>query len=98
MFGNVGTILCLRVGFEDARLLAEQLAPLAPRSLTELDPHIAWVRQLSGGTMLEPTFVELAAPHTPRAGRGMTVLKESRRKYGTPREVVERNIATWLAH
>ena len=30
VFGNVGTIVCLRVGFEDARILAEQLNPLRP--------------------------------------------------------------------
>lgn len=98
VFGNVGTLLCLRVGFEDARLLSEQLDPLAPHSLTELDPHRAWVRRLSGGTMLEPTFAELCGPVTPRQGRGVTVLQESRRKFATPRETVERNIATWLAH
>jgi hypothetical protein len=98
VLGNVGTLLCLRVGFEDARLLSEQLYPLAPHSLTELDPHRAWVRRLSGGTMLEPTFAELCGPATPRQGRGVTVLQESRRKFATPRETVERNIATWLAH
>lgn len=98
VFGNVGTLVCMRVGFEDARLLAEQLAPIAARSLTELDPHCAWVRQLRGGTMIEPAFVQLGAPQTPRRGRGVTVLRESRRKYATPRATVERKIATWLAH
>lgn len=98
VFGNVGTILCMRIGFEDARLLSEQLDPLAPHSLTELDPHRAWVRRLSGGTMLEPTFAELCRPATPRWGRAVKVLGESRRKFATPREIVERNIATWLAH
>lgn len=98
VFGNVGTILCMRIGFEDARLLSEQLDPLAPHSLTELDPHRAWVRRLSGGTMLEPTFAELCRPATPRLGRAVKVLGESRRKFATPREIVERNIATWLAH
>lgn len=98
VFGNVGTILCMRIGFEDARLLSEQLDPLAPHSLTELDPHRAWVRRLSGGTMLEPTFAELCRPATPRWGRAVKVLEESRRKFATPREIVERNIATWLAH
>ncbi len=98
VFGNVGTIICLRIGFEDARMLAEQLDPLAPHSLTELDPHCAWVRQLSGGTMLEPVFLTVHPPYTPRKGRGVIVLKESRRKYATPRQVVERNIATWLTH
>ena len=41
VFGNVGTIVCLRVGFEDARLLAEQLDPLSPtvsRSSTRTAP------------------------------------------------------------
>ena len=98
VFGNVGTILCMRIGFEDARLLSEQLDPLAPHSLTELDPHRAWVRRLSGGTMLEPAFAELCRPATPRWGRAVKVLGESRRKFATPREIVERNIATWLAH
>jgi hypothetical protein len=98
VFGNVGTIVCLRVGFEDARLLAEQLAPLSPSTLTELDPHNAWVRQLDGGIMREPVYVALDAPRARTQGRGATVLRESRRKYATPRERVERNIVTWLAH
>lgn len=98
VFGNVGTILSMRVGFEDARLLGEQLSPVAPRSLTELDPRRAWVRHLSGGTMLEPALVALDAPRPPAQGRGATVLRESRRKYATPREKVEQNITAWLSH
>jgi hypothetical protein len=86
------------VGFEDARMLAEQLNPLSPHALTELDPHRAWVRSLRGGTMLEPAFVSLDPPYTPRTGRAAIVVQESRRKFATRRDVVERNIATWLAH
>lgn len=98
VFGNVGTLLCFRVGFEDARLLAEQLDPLAPHALTGLDPHRAWVRRLRSGTMLEPELVRLFAPYEPRRGRAATVMGESRRKYGSPRAVVEENIARWYAH
>jgi hypothetical protein len=98
VFGNVGTIVCFRIGFEDAGMLAEQLDPIAPHALTELDPHRAWVRQLDGGTMLEPTFVRLLPPYVPRRGRAATLLRESRRKYATPRAKVEERIATWLAH
>jgi type IV secretory pathway TraG/TraD family ATPase VirD4 len=98
VFGNVGTIVCFRVGFEDARILAEQLDPLKPHTLTELDPHRAWVRQLRDGTVLEPEFVELFPPETPRTGRAPTIIHESRRKYGTPRDLVEKKITTWLAH
>jgi len=98
VFGNVGTIVCLRVGCEDARILAEQLAPVAAHSLTELDPHRAWVRQLSRGTMRDASFVTLDSAYVPRRGRGTIVLRESRRKYGTPRAKVEENIARWLAH
>lgn len=98
VFGNVGTILCFRIGFEDARLLAEQLDPIAPHTLTELDPHRAWVRRLSAGTMLAPEFVHLLSPYDPRQGRAATVIRESRRKYATPRSVVEANITRWYAH
>lgn len=98
VFGNVGTIVCFRVGFEDARRLSEQLDPLAAHTLTELDPHRAWVRQLRGGTMLEPSFVEFLSPVTPRRGRAAIIVRESRRKYATHRDVVEGNIATWFSH
>lgn len=98
VFGNVGTIVCLRVGFEDARLLSEQLAPVSAQTLTETDPHRAWVRRLSGGTVVEPTFVRLLPPYVPRSGRASTIIRESRRKYGTPRETVEDAIAQWLSH
>jgi type IV secretory pathway TraG/TraD family ATPase VirD4 len=98
VFGNVGTVVCFRIGFEDARLIAEQLDPLAPHSLTELDPHTAWVRQLEGGTMREPTFAALDPPYVPRQGRGPLVLRESRRKHAARRDVVEENLAKWLSH
>jgi hypothetical protein len=98
VFGNVGTILCLRVGFEDSRELAEQLYPLKAHSLTELDPHSAWVRCLKGGTVLEPEYVWLLPPIKKHVGRGETIIRESRRKFGTPRRHVEDKIATWLAH
>lgn len=98
VFGNAGTVVCFRVGFEDAPLLAAQLAPVAAHSLTELDPHRAWVRRLCGGATREPALVTLDAPDAPRQGRRATVVGESRRKYGTPRAVVEARIAAWLAH
>lgn len=98
VFGNVGTLVCLRVGFEDARLLAEQLAPVSAQTLTETDPYRAWVRRLAQGTVVEPTFVRLLPPYTPRRGRASTIIRESRRKYGTPRETVEDAIAVWLSH
>ena len=98
VFGNVGTVVCFRVGFEDAPLLAAQLEPVAAASLTELDPHRAWVRRLCGGATREPALVTLEPPYAPRAGRAAIVAQESRRKYGRPRAEVEANIATWLAH
>lgn len=98
VYGNVGTIVCFRIGFEDARLLSEQLNPVSPQSLTELDPHRAWVRQLRGGTMCEPEFVSLDPPWIPRKGRAEVIVQETRRKYGCSREVVESNIARWLEH
>ena len=98
VFGNVGTIIALRLGFEDAREIAEQLHPITPQSLTELDPYRAWARCLKGGTMLEPEFVRFLSPIEAQRGRARTVVQESRRRFATPRQTVERNIATWLAH
>ena len=55
VFGNVGTLLTLRVGANDAPLLAKQLGTIAPQHLLTLPNHHGYIRLLVEG-QIRPAF------------------------------------------
>jgi hypothetical protein len=56
ILGNVGTLVCFRVGDKDSRRLAQSLRPFTPEQLESLDRYEAVVRlQVEGGRTM-PAF------------------------------------------
>jgi hypothetical protein len=54
VFGNVGTMIALRVGYEDAEILASHFHPsgpnaMAPHAFSDLAQHEAWARIMRDG-------------------------------------------------
>jgi len=95
VLGNVGTILCFRIGGTDARELAPHLSPLTATTLEELSNGEVGARILVDG---EPqTFIgRTHIPQFERYGRGDRLIAYSRSRYTRPRSQVEGKIVKWL--
>jgi len=95
VFGNVGTMMCYKIGAQDSELLAKEMAPVFSEfDLINLDKFKA-VMKLSIDT--QPSKPFSITPVNPYIDRGDKELAEavkqlSRLKYGRDREFVNREI------
>lgn len=93
VLANAGTVVCFRIGTEDAEVLAKEFAPVfGSYDLVNIEQYTAYVKMLIDNTAAKP-FNMMTYP--PLAGNKevATAIKElSRRKYGRPKEIVEEEI------
>lgn len=93
VFGNVGTMIMLRVGEEDAELLARYLAPMfLAHDLINLDNFHYYIRMMLNGETTQPFNAKLYPPHKGNEETAKIIRNLSRLKYGQEREVVEEEI------
>ena len=97
VFGNVGTVVCFRVGARDAAILEPELAPYKREALIDLPLFHAYVRLAQDGDVLEPLRTKTHPPRGRRYGRREALIASSRERFARPREVVEGKIERWLA-
>jgi hypothetical protein len=96
IFGNVGTLLSMRVGVHDAGLLAAAMQPSAFNVADYLElPNFQGIAQVLVDGRRSPCFT--LATRTPQAVAdhewGELVRSQARERYGRPREAVEAEIA-----
>ena len=59
ILGNVGTVICFRVGPSDTEILAREFSPhLAPFDLTNLPNHAIYLRLMTDGVVSPPFSAE----------------------------------------
>ncbi|MDO8669390.1 MAG: type IV secretion system DNA-binding domain-containing protein [Candidatus Buchananbacteria bacterium] len=96
VFGNVGNIVCFRIGVDDSEVMAKQLAPdVNEYDLLNVEKFNAYVRILIDNTATS-TFNMHCFP-LPEGGNSemISALKQlSRVKYGQEKMMVERDILT----
>ncbi len=95
VFGNIGSMLVMRVGAEDAEVLVKQFAPVFDQNdLINLDNFNACAKLLINNLTSKPFNVVFDRP--PKESREIIeALKElSRLKYGHDRTLVEQTIAS----
>lgn len=94
VFGNVGTILAMRVGAPDAEFLESEFTPTFDRQdLQNVDKFNAYVKMLIDNKASKPFNVKLYPPPTSRNPRAAELIKQiSRLKYGKERSLVEKDI------
>jgi hypothetical protein len=99
VFGNVGNLIAFRVGQSDARLLEDELGgDVKLGNLVSLGKHEIYARLLEHGRAIEPFRGKTLAPvRGTSTGRREAVMRQSRERYGRPREEVEGRIMRWLA-
>lgn len=94
VFGNVGSMICFRIGAEDAELVSKQYAPVFnAQDLTNIDNYNAYVKLMINGAISRPFNMKCYPPTKGNLEIALAVKELSRLKYGKPRELVEKNIA-----
>jgi hypothetical protein len=98
VFGNVGTLIALRIGYADAEIMEKEFGKTFPPSaLADLDRYEAVVKLLEDGTNREPFRARMLPPLEIRAGRKDKLLARSRERFAQPRTAVEQKLHRWLS-
>jgi hypothetical protein len=97
VFGNVGTLICFRVGEKDAEKLAREYGGVYPQShFTGLRNFEVCVKLMRNGETMEPFNGVTLPANGIRYGRREDILRRSRERYGTPRAIAEAKIERWF--
>jgi len=98
VFGNVGTLATFRIGAEDAEFLEKEFEPVFMiQDLVNLPNRNIYIKLmidgLTGSAFSATTLPPLDLTKT--IGNAEKVIKVTRERYGTRREVVEEKITRW---
>jgi hypothetical protein len=99
IFGNVGTIICFRVGAEDAEFLEKEFQPeFSAHDLVNLAKYNIYVKLMIDGVASKAFSARtLPPPALPNQSFGDVIIENSRLKFGIPRQIVEERITKeWL--
>ena len=97
VFGNVGSIVAFRVGQADASMLEREFEnTYSATHFTELGNYEVCAKMLVNGEHREPFLGKTLGPLGARVGRRETIVRRSREKYATRREVVEDKVRRWM--
>jgi len=90
VFGNIGTVICFRLGQTDAEAMEREFYPLFDRSdLINLPNWLAYITTLVNGQPLQPfSLSTLPDKESFDESRAAQVFAESRRRYGRPADEV----------
>ncbi len=100
VFGNVGTILNFQVGFDDAEYFSGQFSEeVLPNDIISLPKYNCYTKLMIDG-MPSKTFSLATLPPPildPEENRREKIVRLSRERYCTTREIVEDKINRWMA-
>jgi hypothetical protein len=96
VFGNVGTIMCFRVGAADAEFLAKEFFPtFTEDDLLNLTKYTVYMKLMIDGVASEPFSAETLPPLKELTNNKDKIVKVSRERYGQPRQIIEEKIIRW---
>jgi len=96
VFGNVGTIVCFRVGAVDAEMLVKEFTPrFLEEDLVNLGKYEMYLKLMINGIASEPFSANTLPPVMKNFGNREKIIKVSRERYSKPREDVEEKILRW---
>ena len=98
VFGNVGTMICFRVGAEDAEFLEKEFMPeFVAADFVNLGKYNIYVKLMIDGLSCRP-FSAQTLPPFPSSGESNRekIIKVSRERYGTPQKIIEDKISKWI--
>lgn len=96
VFGNVGTLAVFRVGAADAEFLEKEFMPnFMANDLVNLPKYHVYIRMMIDGIASSPFSAETLPPYPkPAHSYKDVIIKNSQERYGTPRAIVEKKIAS----
>jgi len=97
IFGNVGTIICFRIGAEDAEFLEREFFPeFTANDLVNLTKYNIYLKLMIDGIAGRPFSAETLPPLTvSEKSNQEKIIKVSRERYSTPKKIIEEKIAKW---
>ncbi len=97
VFGNVGSMLSFRVSAQDAEFLAKQFEPkVSERDLINIDNYNLYVKLLINGETTDPFNMHAFPAPGPDINSRDELKSLLEKKYGRPREEVEKDITKRL--
>lgn len=96
IFGNVGTIIAMRVGGEDAASMETEFAPVfLPEDLVNLAKFQFYLKLMVDGVATRPFSANSLPPIAKRMQSEQKVIFVSRERYAEPRAVIEEKVLKW---
>ncbi|MFA6524702.1 MAG: type IV secretion system DNA-binding domain-containing protein [Patescibacteria group bacterium] len=96
VFGNVGTIICFRVGAEDAEFLEKEFEPyFMLNDLVNLPKYNVYLKLMIDGVASAPFSATILPPIQGETGNLDKIIVSSRERYARPVKVVEDKILRW---
>ncbi|MFH1111608.1 MAG: type IV secretion system DNA-binding domain-containing protein [Patescibacteria group bacterium] len=96
VFGNVGTIICFRVGAEDAEFLEKEFEPIfVQNDLVNLPRFNIYLKLMIDGVTSDPFSARTLPPIAQLTHNRDKIINVSRERYASKREVVEKKILRW---
>ncbi len=96
VFGNVGTLICFRVGATDAEALEKEFDPyFLLNDLVNLGKYDVYMKLMIDGISSQPFSATGLAPLSGESGNREKIINVSRERYATAREIVEDKISRW---
>lgn len=99
VFGNVGTLLSMQVGFDDAEYLVGQYGEeVTANDLVGLNKYTAYMRLLVDGMPTKTFSLDTLPPPVIPEGQQERIeklRKVARERYATKREIIEDKISKW---
>lgn len=96
IFGNVGTIIVMRVGGADAEVLETEFAPtFIPEDLVNLAKYEMYLKLMVDGVATPPFSARSLPPIAARTENRDKVIAVSRERYAEPRAIIEEKVLKW---
>ncbi len=98
VFGNVGTMICFRVGAEDAEFLEKEFMPeFVATDFVNLAKYNIYVKLMIDGLSCRPFSAQTLPPFPrPEDSNREKIIKVSRERYGTLQKIIEDKISKWI--
>ena len=96
IFGNVGTMIVMRVGAADATALETEFMPtFTPEDLVNLPKFQFYLKLMVDGVSTPPFSAASLSPISIRTGSKDKVIEQSRERYAEPRPSIEEKVLKW---
>ena len=96
IFGNVGTIIAMRVGAADAEVLEPEFTPrFLQEDLLNLAKYQMYLKLMVDGVATPPFSADSLPPISQKTGNLEKVIAVSRERYAEPRALIEEKVLRW---